>query len=77
MTEKHIEKQHGPRLALSLVLKPPAGIPKRRAAQLSVVLKTNPHSDCSVHQPVLRQVRINQCVRIIGGEERCENTPGT
>lgn len=29
------------------------------------------------NQLVLRRVRINQCMWIIGGEERCENTPGT
>lgn len=80
MTEKHIGKQHRPRLALSLVLKPPAGIPKRRAAQRCSCpwcWKPNCTRTALSNQPVLRQVRINQCVRIIGGEERCENTPGT
>lgn len=80
MTEKHIGKQHRPRLALSLVLKPPAGIPKRRAAQrCSCPWCWKPTCTLTAlsNQPVLRRVRINQCVRIIGGEERCENTPGT
>lgn len=80
MTEKHIGKQRRPRLALSLVLKPPAGIPKRRAAQRCSCpwcWKPTCTRTALSNQPVLRRVRINQCVRIIGGEERCENTPGT
>lgn len=80
MTEKHIGKQRRPRLALSLVLKPPAGIPKRRAARrcrCPWCWKPTCTRTAPSNQPVPRRVRINQCVRIIGGEERCENTPGT
>lgn len=59
---------------------PPAGIPKRRAAQRCSCpwcWKPTCTRTALSNQPVLRRVRINQCVRSIGGEERCENTPGT
>lgn len=75
----HIWKQRRPRLALSLVLKPPgrnskakrSGVAVRGAENQPALGRLCPISFC------LRPVHINQCVRIIGGEERCENTPGT